>query len=176
MSFNDFDLSTFWEQSEYADEEYVESPPTPETIAAVEAELGYRLPAAYVELCKFQNGGIPVHTEHRMAERTSWSSDHIAITGIFSIGSGNLSSLCGEYGSTFWVTEWGYPDIGIYFADCPSAGHDMLCLDYRDCGPNGEPQVVHVDQEFDYKITGVAPNFEAFIRGLESGDAFNDDA
>lgn len=60
----------------------------------------------------------------------------------------------------------------VYFADCPSGGHDMLCLDYRACGPSGEPSVVHVDQELDYQITFVAPSFEAFIRGLQEEDAF----
>jgi hypothetical protein len=48
----------------------------------------------------------------------------------------------------------------------------MLCLDYRECGPSGEPRVVHIDQEFDYKVTCVAENFESFIRGLEGDDAF----
>ena len=70
------------------------------------------------------------------------------------------------------MEEWGYPDIGIYFADCPSAGHDMLCLDYRECGPDGEPRVVHVDLESDYTITLVADSIEAFLRGLQNDDAF----
>lgn len=52
----------------------------------------------------------------------------------------------------------------------------MLCLDYRDCGPTGEPRVVHIDQELDYKVTLVAPDFESFIRGLVSEGAFNLDA
>jgi hypothetical protein len=60
----------------------------------------------------------------------------------------------------------------LRLSDCPSAGHDMLCLDYRACGPNGEPQVVHVGQEWDYQITFAAETFEAFIRGLESSEAF----
>ena len=50
----------------------------------------------------------------------------------------------------------------------------MLCLDYRACGPTGEPQVVHIDQELDYKIVVVAKNFELFIRGLEDDTAFED--
>ena len=50
----------------------------------------------------------------------------------------------------------------------------MVCLDYRGCGPGGEPQVVHIDQECDYKITFVAKNFEAFIRGLEDTEAFEE--
>ena len=85
-------------------------------------------------------------------------------------------SLCGPVGSGFWSKEWGYPRIGVYFADCPSAGHDMLCLDYRACGPAGEPQVVHIDQEWDYAIVAVAETFEAFIRGLEDDSAFEDEA
>src|SRR5205807_8660436 len=103
---------------------------------------------------------------------TSWAPDHISITGIYAIGWKKPASLCGELGRGFWNEEWGYPAIGIYFADCPSAGHDMVCLDYRECGPFGEPKVVHVDQEFDYKITFVAASFESFIRGLEDESGF----
>jgi len=170
--FGDFDIEQFWEPSEYAEMVYVGAPLTDEQVAAVERELGYQLPTSYVELMRRQNGGIPKKTNHRTKERTSWANDHIAISGIFSIGRENSHSLCGNVGSQFWIDEWGYPAIGVYFADCPSAGHDMVCLDYRECGPSGEPQVVHIDQEWDYKITFVAESFEAFIRGLESNEAF----
>jgi hypothetical protein len=171
----DFDLTTFWKPSEYATDEYVDVPVTHDLLQRVESALGYKLPAAYVELMQQQNGGCPHRTCHRTEEPTSWSASHVAITGIFSIGEKKPSSLCGASGSKFWAASWGYPDIGVYFADCPSAGHDMLCLDYRDCGPAGEPRVVHVDQELDYKITLVAPTFESFIRGLASEEAFDGD-
>ena len=170
--FGDFDLSDFWEESAYALETYVGRPLDDSTIYAVERELGYTLPASYVELMKVQNGGIPRRTNHRTAERTTWANDHVAITGLYSVGGEKPCSLLGGFGSRFWPDEWGYPPIGIYFADCPSAGHDMLCLDYRDCGPTGEPRVVHVDQEWDYKIVLVAETFEAFVRGLEGDAAF----
>jgi hypothetical protein len=173
MSTKDFDLTDFWEPSEYAAKEYVDTPLTPALLQRVERALGYKLPAAYVELMQKQNGGIPRRTCHRTAQRTSWSHDHIAITGIYAIGETKPCSLCGDSGSKFWHAEWGYPDIGVYFADCPSAGHDMLCLDYRDCGPAGEPQVVHVDQELDYRITFVAPTFESFLRGLQNDEDFD---
>jgi hypothetical protein len=175
-AFSDFDVVQFWKQSEYADENYVAALPAPEQVAAVERQLGYKLPQSYIELMQHQNGGFPRRTNHRTKERTSWSNDHIAITGILSIGSEKPCSLCGELGSQFHIDEWGYPPIGVYFADCPSAGHDMVCLDYRECGPRGEPQVVHVDQEWDYKITFVAKSFESFIRNLESDEAFDQDA
>ena len=174
--FDSFDFSSFWEDSQYAKENYVDAVPTPELIGAVEGQLGYKLPVAYIELAKTQNGGLPKNTNHRTDEPTSWSDDHIAITGIYSIGRSMLYSLCGEtFNSKFWEEEWGYPAIGIYFADCPSGGHDMIALDYRRCGPDGEPEVVHVDQENDYRITKVAGSFEQFIRGLESDDAFRED-
>lgn len=172
--FEDFDLQNFWEKSAYADGEYVDAPLTLEQLKLVEKALGYKLPAAYVALAQSQNGGIPKRTNHRTSEPTSWAQDHVALTGIYAIGNTKPCSLCGHFGSQFWMEEWGYPDIGVYFADCPSAGHDMLCLDYRACGPEGEPAVVHVDQEFDYKITFMAPHFEAFIRGLEGDEAFEE--
>jgi len=168
-----FDFSGFWEESEYADEKYTSSPVTASVVSNVEKKLGFKLPSAYIELAKIRNGGCPKLTCHRTNEEASWAGDHIAINGIYSIGYDKTYSLCGDgFNSQFWQDEWGYPEIGIYFADCPSAGHDMLALDYRDCGPQGEPKVVHVDQECDYKITLVANDFSSFIRGLQDENAF----
>jgi hypothetical protein len=173
--FQSFDFEGFWKPSEYADEEYVDAAPTADVVAACERALGFALPASYVDFMRYQNGGIPRRCCHRTKERTSWADDHVAITGLYSIGLRKTYSLCGRLGGKFMIDEWGYPPIGIYFADCPSAGHDMLCLDYRACGPRGEPRVVHVDQELDYKIVVVAESFEAFIRGLEDDSAFETD-
>jgi hypothetical protein len=172
-AFADFNVKQFWEPSEYALKEYVGASLTDEVVSAVEENLGVKLPQSYVELMRFQNGGIPRRRNHRTKVRTSWANDHIAISGIYSIGWEKTCSLCGERGSQFWADEWGYPPIGVYFADCPSAGHDMVCLDYRACGPIGEPQVVHVDQEWNYRTVFVAESFEAFIRGLEDELAFD---
>jgi len=119
--FSDFDLRSFWEPSDYADKEYVDNPLTSEKVALVERLLGYKLPAAYVELMKSQNGGTPRKTNHRTKDPTSWAKDHIAITGIFAIGNGKRCSLCGKFGSRFWIDEWGYPPIGVYFADSHAA-------------------------------------------------------
>jgi SMI1-KNR4 cell-wall len=169
--FGGFDIEQFWEPSEYAKMAYIGAQFTDEDVATLEGELGYKLPAPYIELMRYQNGGIPRKRRHRTAVPTLWASDHIAIAGIYAIGREPGHSLGGDFNSQFWIEEWGYPAIGVYFADCPSAGHDMVCLDYRECGPNGEPQVVHIDQEWDYKITFVAEDFETFIRNLESDEA-----
>ncbi|MCL9782108.1 SMI1/KNR4 family protein [Vibrio sp. S4M6] len=164
--------SQFWEDSDYAREEYVSEPFNDETLTQVEKELGYKLPESYINLLKTQNGGIPINTCAPSNEPTSWASDHAAIAGIFGIGREKSYSLCGSLGSQFMIDEWEYPKIGVYICDCPSAGHDMIALDYRECGKDGEPKVVHVDQDDDYKVTFLAENFSEFIKSLKHEDEF----
>lgn len=171
-TFKDFDFSNFWDDSDYAKDSYVSESATDELVKSVEEELGYKLPASYIEFMKVQNGGIPVNTCFPTQSSTSWAEDHIAIEGIFGIGREKEMSLCGESGSKLMIEEWEYPDTGIYFCDCPSGGHDMIMLDYSKCGKEGEPEVVHVDQEFDYKKTFLAKNFSTFIKGLVNADKF----
>jgi len=168
-----FDLAGFWENSDYARKEYVLPTPTDISIVTVEKKLRYKLPGSYIELMRHQNGGLPTKTAFPTAEPTSWAEDHVAIHCILGVGDSKTYSLCGGLGSQFMIDEWGYPPIGIYFGNCPSAGHDMICLDYRKCGRAGEPQVVHVDQEIDYKITFLSENFERFVKGLVDDDQFS---
>ena len=171
--FSDMFLADFWEDSEYARESYQSEQPTDELIDSIEKELGYKLPSSYIHLMKHQNGGVPKNTNFPTSEPTSWAEDHIAITGIMGIGREKRYSLCGDLGSSFMIEEWGYPDIGVVICDCPSAGHDVVMLDYRACGKDGEPEVVHVDQEDDYEITFLAENFEEFIKGLVSAEQYD---
>ena len=166
--FHDIDFDIFWEEDDYYTEEYTGTYPGDDLVAEAEQELGYKLPASYIELMRVRNGGAPLKTIHATTEPTSWAEDHIAITGIFGLDSKKVSSLCGDNGSAFWIEEWGYPADGVYICDCPSAGHDMILLDYSSCGLQGEPCVVHVDQENDYKKTFLAKDFETFIRGLRA--------
>jgi tetratricopeptide (TPR) repeat protein len=173
--FDGFDFTGFWDDDDYALKSYVEDAPTDETIAEIEAELGYKLPKSYIWLMKRHNGGIPVNTCYPTEQSTSWAKDHVAITGIMGIGRKKNYSLCGDLGSRFMIEEWGYPDIGVAICDCPSAGHDMIFLDYSACGPEGEPDVVHIDQESDYEITYLADDFESFIRGLVNEETFEED-
>jgi hypothetical protein len=171
--FKNFDLTNFWDDSDYALKEYVEKTPTDELIQSIEEELGYKLPASYIELMKLHNGGIPKNACFPTTQRTSWAEEHVAITGIMGIGRDKTYSLCGQLGSKFMTEAWGYPDIGVFICDCPSAGHDMIMLDYSKCGRNGEPEVIHVDQELDYKRTFLAKDFETFIRGLVNEEFYD---
>ncbi|SFE60470.1 SMI1 / KNR4 family (SUKH-1) [Paenibacillus algorifonticola] len=176
VPFASFDLQSFWEDSDYARKSYVMPHPTAELIASIEQELGYKLPASYIALMNTQNGGVPVNCRFPTEEPTSWSEDHVAITGIMGIGRNKSYTLGGDLGSRFMIEEWGYPDLGIVICDCPSAGHDVIMLDYRFSGPEGEPSVVHVDQEDEYNITYLACSFEAFIKGLVHDDEYDTSA
>ncbi len=170
--FDNFNFDNFWDDSEYAKEEYISEPPTNEIIYKLENELGYKLPESYIWLMKKHNGGTPINNCFPTNSPTSWSEDHIAITGIYGIGYEKSNSLGGDFGSKFWIKEWEYPEIGVVICDCPSGGHDMVFLDYRECGPQGNPCVVYVDQEKGYKITWLAKDFESFIKGLVSEEVF----
>jgi hypothetical protein len=170
---SDDDLAGFWEDSDWARGAYVGEPLTEEQIVSVEAELAVRLPDSYLELLSTQNGGVPRKRCFPTTEATSWADDHVAISGVFGLDRAKSSSLCGARGSAFMQAKWGYPDFGICICDCPSAGHDMIMLDYRQGGPQGEPQVVHIDQERNYEVTFLAADFAAFVRGLVSDSVFD---
>jgi hypothetical protein len=168
------DLRDLWMDAPYATENYVAAPPSDAVVAEVERQLGFRLPAAWIELARrSQNGGLlsMARNSHRCATPTSWAADHVAVNGFFSIGGTVRYAVTGAAGSRFWIEHWSYPPIGVYFADCPSAGHDMIALDYRACGPQGEPSVVHVDQDRGFAITPLADDFASFVGGLTSTDA-----
>ena len=68
--FKDFDLSSVWKTNSWADENYKEAPFTPEILAAVESELGYKLPQSFIELMAVQNGGLSDHAEKFVGERS----------------------------------------------------------------------------------------------------------
>ena len=106
----DFDLTGFWEDSDYARKEYVGASVTNEMIQSVQAELGCRLPKAYAELLRSQNGGIPVRTRHRTSQPTSWAADHVAITGIYAL---IVQSALLSAESSAASFGWGNGDIRI---------------------------------------------------------------
>jgi hypothetical protein len=168
MTLDSSDLNGFWKDSEYARQEYLGEALTEELVRSVEQQLGFKLPASFLQLMRTQNGGIPARRHMVLKSGSTTEAAIIEISGIFGIGTRNPSTLCGSSGSRFWVEEWGYPPIGIYFADCPSAGHDMVCLDYRACGSLGEPAVSHVDQEQDYRILVLADTFANYVGSLEN--------
>ncbi|KGE20113.1 SMI1/KNR4 family protein [Paenibacillus wynnii] len=166
-----FDSSNFWNDSEDALEQYVSEPPTPELIASVEEELVFKLPAFYIDMMKLHNGGIPNNTHYPIEGDASGAKSHISVSGILGIGREKSLSLCGDLGSRYRIENGGYPEFGVVICDC-SSEHEVVMLDYRSCGNDGEPEVVHVDRENNYKITYLAKNFETFIRGLVNEETY----
>ncbi|MFM9278539.1 SMI1/KNR4 family protein [Paenibacillus jiagnxiensis] len=162
---SEVDFTDFWEDSDLAIRQYVMAPPTDEQIASVEEELVFRLPASYVQMMKQHNGGIPRSRSFPVADPVSGENEHIIISGILGIGREKKHSLCGEAGSRFRIEQEGYPEFGVIICDCPSES-EVVMLDYRESGNDGEPEVVHVNKENNSKITRLASSFEAFVRGL----------
>jgi hypothetical protein len=170
-AFADADLAGLWSASDGDD--YTEPAPSDQLVASIEAEIGFRLPDSYVELAQRRNGGVLARNTYPSSEPTGWAEDHIAITGMYAIGRTSRYSLCGELGATFMRDEWGYPAWGIGIADTPTAGHEQVMLDYRECGRDGEPRVVYVDQEAGYRVNVMAGDFATFLRGLVDEDEFD---
>lgn len=157
----DFDWTGFWNDVDYAFESYIGKPVTDKDIKDAESELGYRLPARYIELLNNHNGGV-------LNKNCFINNDGecVYVTGIYGIDRDKKNSIFGEFGNEFWISKWEYPPIGVVVADTISGGHDMIFLDYRECGPTGESKVVRVDQEGDYSITLLADSFGDFIKQL----------
>lgn len=155
------DSTNFWDDSEYAFSEYISEPPTDALIASVEEELVFKLPKYYVEMMKLHNGGVPHNNQHPIPE----TGEFITISGILGIGRDKNKSLCGASGSRTVIENGRYPEVGVVICDCPSE-NEVIMLDYREFGNDGEPEVIHVDRDNKYKITRLADNFETFIGGL----------
>ena len=94
------DLEAFWNDSVYALGAYVDVSPSDALVAAVRAELGYRLPASYLALMRSHNGGVPHRTRCPSPRRTTWADDHVAVDGIMGIGRDKPDALLGAAAAT----------------------------------------------------------------------------
>lgn len=146
--------------------EYYSGPPlTDVMVKEAEAKLGYTLPSSYVKLLRHTNGGIP---RRRCFPKsgTSNADNHIRVEHICGIG-GSWGIDSDEFGSNHAIRQAGFPEVGVFIAWTVNAGHDGVMLDYSECGLNGEPRVIFVDPEEHTNPTqSIAPNFEAFVKGL----------
>ena len=159
-------LEDLWNDCNYSLERYVGKTPTEADFEYVEASLGYRLPTSYKTLMKMHNGGLLKKNFFENPLQRDWTPWSFSVESIYGVDRKKPCSLCGEMGSKFWIDEWGYPDTGIVICDTISGGHDLIFLDYSDCGPDGEPCVVQIDQESGFELTYLADNFKDFIDGL----------
>jgi hypothetical protein len=149
----------------FEDNDYYTGPPLDSAmIRRAEEDLGVLLPRSYVEVLLLRNGGTPRRRCFATSFPTSWADDHFEITAIRGIGgSWGIDSSSGK-GSSYLISEWEYPRIGVVICDTPSAGHDTVMLDYSECGPEGEPAVAYIDE--DRVPRRVAESFDEFIARL----------
>jgi SMI1/KNR4 family protein SUKH-1 len=163
------DWIDFFDESNY----FTGPPLTEEMIRATETKLGYKLPESYLQLLRNKNGGSPKRKCFPTG-KPDWADDHVEVSGICGIG-GTWGIDSEQRGSRYMIREWGYPDVGIFIGQTPSAGHDGVMLDYTECGRNGEPRVIHVDVEGDEpQIQILAQNLETFLRGLVDCGPFHE--
>jgi SMI1-KNR4 cell-wall len=167
--FQDFDFANFWDESEYAQKEYPNTPLNPEIISNVEQKIGYKLPLSYLAFMRFRNGGIPKKNSFAINN----NPEHVAqVEDFFGIGDQAWTSLCGTLGHTYMIEECLYPPIGVYIGTS-YGGHVLVVLDYSEM-TNGEPCVVIIDTECDDRRTFLAPNFETFVRGLRDEEGIDE--
>lgn len=133
---------------------YVQDPLGRGALEEAEARLGVSLPASLVTLLFQQNGGYL---------RASWPGS-VSHT-LFGIGA-RAPSLTTHRA---WWQEAGFegyvPDGPELLVPVDGDGHWDLCLDYRRCGPRGEPAVTWVDVEL-RREERVAATFGAYLDGL----------
>jgi hypothetical protein len=95
-------------------------------IQHAESILGYKLPAAYIDLLRTKNGGTPGLNCYPTEVPTGWAKDHVEINALFGIA--GKWGIDNEYGSRYLIAEWEYPDVGIIIGQTPSAGPEGILL------------------------------------------------
>ena len=125
-----------------------------------EKKLDVRLPESYVALLKKRNGGALRLTAIKMRRPKDWPWDHgyvYTFNEIVGVDRKNQRSI-----TSFAEEAWSLPEGLIPFA-CDN--HFWLCLDYRRCGPDGEPTITDHDDESAGEFR-VARSFEELLSRL----------
>jgi hypothetical protein len=68
----------------------------------------------------------------------------------------------------YLVGEWDLPSPVVLLS---GQGHYWIALDYRMCGPEGEPSVVWLDEDMAGELQ-LAPDFRRFVERLRSSGDF----
>ena len=106
VSFDEDVIKDLWDNDKYFLKEYVGKIPTDEDFKKVEKELGYHLPESYKVLMRIQNGGELRKNNFEGSFKRNWTSGSFDIEYISGVDSSKRYSLCGEFGSKFWIEEW----------------------------------------------------------------------
>ncbi|WP_051716458.1 SMI1/KNR4 family protein [Streptomyces sp. NRRL F-5727] len=158
---------TFWGEGRYG----VQPALTDAAVRDAERRLGVRLPASLLELLRVQNGGQVAEAWNAFPTEvpTSWSVNHAPLDSVLGIGpSDDWMSLL-DTGCL--VEEWGLPSPLVLLS---GDGHYWIALDYRACGPSGDPSVTWFDVEDGLELP-LAADFRTFVERLASAASLDPD-
>ncbi len=140
---------------------YLQPKLTQRAIGSAETKLGVKLPRAYLDLLRIQNGGY--------LRLTSISPNLAPVDCIAGIGPQFPSILDQDWSDVkAYMREERIRKPARIDALVPFCGdgHFHYCLDYRRSGPRGEPRITYIDIESFDTDKVVAPSFAAFLRKL----------
>lgn len=157
--------ATFWGEGLYG----VQAPLTDVVVEDAERQLGVRLPSSLLEILRRQNGGLVASDWDAFPTEvpTSWSASHVPLDGLMGIG--RRESQLSLLDTPYLVEEWGLPSPLVLVS---GDGHCWIALDYRFCGPRGEPSVTWFDTDWNTELN-LATDFRTFIKGLTSAATFD---
>lgn len=146
-------------------------PLTDELIVDAEAQLGVTLPPDLIHLLRIQNGGVIADAwDACPADTNFYAEDHVSFDRLHGIGPAGQAQTITLLDTPYLVREWDLPSPVVLLS---GQGHYWLALDYRDCGPAGQPRVVWIDNEMDHELT-LAPNFRTFVERLTASAQFEE--
>jgi hypothetical protein len=152
------DPALFWKVPAYLP--YVQPPLTTALIEEAEDQLGIKLPRAYLDLLRVQNGGYVRYTCPDTAHSQLWGiGPHYP--NILAVHDWQLEPDEDEE----FEREWA-PGNASRLVPFDGDGHWYLCFDYRSTGPAHEPRIslIEFDSESDREI---AASFDDFLKMLE---------
>lgn len=140
----------------------ITDPATAEEFARTEKALGVRLPAELLEVLRVRNGGQIRLTSLKLTPegRKKYGRKRYSFTRLAGVHPIHGEGLTQQ--TALARKEWELPEGLIPLG---GDGHTWCCLDYRACGPTGEPTVTHVDLDGEQEFS-LAPSFAQFIFGL----------
>lgn len=157
--FKNVNLDELWYDSEET-KKYECGSLDDEMIKKTEKKLGFKLPESYIYLMKKHNGGL-LQKNYLSFKNTDGYSD---LNVIYGIGDN-------YYSINYENKNKAYYEENLISICSSNSGHAKIYLDYNECGPQGEPRVIAIDNEMN--IDGInaepiflAKNFEDFISRL----------
>ena len=157
--FKNVKLNELWYDSEET-KKYECGPLDDEMIKKTEEQLGFKLPQSYIYLMKKHNGG-KLQKNYLAFKNTDGYND---LSEIYGIGD-NYNSI------NYQNKDKTYYEANLISIASSNSGHAKTYLDYNECGPQGEPRVIAIDEELNINGIDVEPriladNFEDFISRL----------